>query len=609
MNKFIATVVACCLFFSMMGCSKTVESQTDETISTSSMFTERDMEIEYDEADYQEIVLKNESITISEAGLYILKGDIADGQIIIDVSKSEKVQLILDNVNINCSNSAAIYVKSADKVFITLANESENTLSVSNEYEVDDNNVDSVIFSKEDLTINGNGKLIINADYGHGIVSKDDLAITSGEYVITAQNHGISANDSVRIADGNFNITSGKDAIKAENITDETLGFVYIANGNFEINSGLDGISASGTQQIEDGNFNIITGGGSVNGSEHSENEDFMQRPDQGDMQNIPEGEPMQKPNGDKLPENFDGEMTQNPDQTENSSEEEASNSSEEEATTSTSQKGLKAGGNLTINNGNFNIDSSDDVIHSNANVYINGGDFNLASGDDTIHADAQVLIIDGNINITKSYEAIEGQNIEIQGGTIRLTSSDDGLNSSGGADQSGLGGRGMDSFAVDEECYIKITGGKIYINANGDGVDSNGNITITGGETYVSGPVNNANVALDYNGEAQITGGTFIAVGPSGMAQNFSDSSTQGAILISTQSAQSTNSAITLKDASGNTLLTYTPEKEYSSVLLSSPEIQKGETYTITIGTETKEVVMTDIIYGSSQGVFNGGR
>ncbi|MFV0516524.1 MAG: carbohydrate-binding domain-containing protein, partial [Aminipila sp.] len=551
----------------------------------------------------KQLVLKNENITISEAGLYLVSGELADGQIIIDVNKSEKVQLILDNVNINCSNSAAIYVKSADKVFITLANESQNTLSVSGEYvAVDDNNVDSVIFSKEDITFNGNGKLIVNAQYGHGIVAKDALAITSGEYVITAENHGISANDSVRIAEGNFNITSGKDAIHAENTEDETLGFVYIANGNYEINSELDGISASGILQIDDGNFNITTGGGSENGNNYSRNDDFMQRPDQGDMQNMPEGEQMQKPNRDNMPEKPEGEKIQRPDQVENNS--------EEQAIETTSEKGLKAGGNLIINNGDFNIDSSDDIIHSNTNVHINGGVFELASGDDGIHADAQVLIINGNINITKSYEGIEGQNIEIQGGTIQLVASDDGFNSAGGADQSGMGGRpGMGSFDADADCYIKISGGEIYINASGDGVDSNGNLIVTGGETFVSGPTNNGNGAVDYNGEAEVTGGIIVAAGSSGMAQNFGNSSTQGSILISTQTAQAAKSPITLKDLSGNTLLTYTPEKEYSSAVISCPEIQKGESYTLTLGAETKEVAMTDIIYGSSGGGFDSVR
>lgn len=616
MNKIIATVVACCLFFSMTGCSKIAKSNTDtnssipdtsdldntsdDILNVASMFTERDMETEYDQTECKQLVLKNQNTTISEAGVYLVSGEIADGQIIIDVNKSEKVQLILDNVNINCSTSAAIYVKSADKVFITLANESQNSLSVSGDYvAVDDNNVDSVIFSKEDITFNGNGKLIVNAQYGHGIVAKDDLAITSGEYVITAENHGISANDSVRIAEGNFNITSGKDAIHAENTEDETLGFVYIANGNYEINTELDGISASGILQIDNGNFNITTGGGSENGNNYNRNDNFMQRPGQGDMQNMPEGEQMQKPNRDNMPEKPEGEKIQRPDQVESNS--------EEQAIETTSEKGLKAGGDLIINNGDFNIDSSDDIIHSNTNVHINGGVFELASGDDGIHADAQVLIINGNINITKSYEGIEGQNIEIQGGTIQLVASDDGFNSAGGADQSGMGGRpGMGSFDADADCYIKISGGEIYINASGDGVDSNGNLIVTGGETFVSGPTNNGNGAVDYNGEAEITGGIFVAAGSSGMAQNFGNSSTQGSILISTQRAQTAKSPITLKDLSGNTLLTYTPEKEYSSAVISCPEIQKGESYTLTLGTETKKVAMTDIIYGSSGGGFD---
>mgnify|MGYP002544631138 CR=1 FL=1 len=127
----------------------------------------------------------------------------------------KKVQLVLDSVDINCDTSAALYVKAADKVFVTLASDSENTLSNTNDFvAIDDNNIDAVIFSKDDLTLNGSGTLTVTAKYGHGIVSKDDLVITSGTYQITAAKHALSGQDSVRIADGILTLNAGTDGIQ-----------------------------------------------------------------------------------------------------------------------------------------------------------------------------------------------------------------------------------------------------------------------------------------------------------------------------------------------------------------------------------------------------------
>ncbi|MGN1188701.1 MAG: carbohydrate-binding domain-containing protein, partial [Lachnospiraceae bacterium] len=199
------------------------------------MFTSRDKEVGYDESSSVLIELNGDSIksssdtvqidgtsaVISEEGTYIISGTLSDGMIIVNADDSAKIQLVLDNANISSSTSAAIYVRSADKVFITLAANSENTLANGGEYvAIDDNNIDAVIFSKEDLTLNGTGSLSINAAAGHGIVSKDDLVVTGGTYKITAEKHGFSANDSIRIADGNFTIVSGKDGLHSENEDD-----------------------------------------------------------------------------------------------------------------------------------------------------------------------------------------------------------------------------------------------------------------------------------------------------------------------------------------------------------------------------------------------------
>ena len=219
--------------------SETSQIELTETVSTASsseMFTDRDMEIGYDEetsaritlsgnsasSDSDAVQISGSTVTITEEGTYIFSGTLNDGMIVVSAEDTDKIQLVLDNVEITSSTSAAIYVLEADKVFITTASGSENTLANGGEYvATDDNNIDAVIFSKSDLTLHGAGTLTINAAAGHGVVSKDDLVLTSGTYNITAASHGLSSKDSVRIANGTYTITSGKDGIQAEN-TDDT---------------------------------------------------------------------------------------------------------------------------------------------------------------------------------------------------------------------------------------------------------------------------------------------------------------------------------------------------------------------------------------------------
>ena len=146
-----------------------------------------------------------------------------------------------------------------------------------------------------------------------------------------------------------------------------------------------------------------------------------------------------------------------------------------------------------------------------------------------------------------------------------------------------------------------------LHVNASGDGIDSNGDITVSGGETYVSGPTNDGNGSLDYNGSAQITGGIFAASGSSGMAQNFDSSSTQGTIMVNIDE-QEGNTEISLLDSSSTELLSWTAEKQYSSIIISTPEIQQGETYAITAGTADQSVTMDSLVYGSNtQGEMPG--
>lgn len=575
-------------------------SKTAQMPDTSELFTDRDYEVGYDESKSALIELNGDSasctsnaveisgstVTITDEGTYILKGNLDNGMIIVNTDKEKKVQLYLDNVSIHNETSAPVYVLQADKVFITLAPDSENTLSNGGSFvAIDDNNIDSVVFSKEDLTMNGSGALTINSPAGHGIVSKDELTFTSGTYNISSSSHAVTGKDNLCIANAVFNIESGKDGLHAENNDDTSLGFVYIQSGTFDITAEGDGVSASFTLQIDGGTFDILAGGGSENGEQQTSdswggfpgNMGGGQRPGMGGGQR-----PGQR-------------STTSSASTSNVSYKTESVSSTTTDDDSTSIKGLKSSGNMLITNGTFNIDAADDTIHSNASITINGGSFTLKSGDDGIHADETLDILGGTISISESYEGLEALHIYVRDGDIDLVASDDGLNAAGGTDSSGFGGnRGNDRFGGgmgmggSSNGSINISGGNLYVNASGDGIDANGTLSISGGYIVVCGPTQGDTATLDYDTSATITGGTFIGTGASGMAQTFSDSE-QGVIAVSVGS-QSAGTEIILEDASGNVILTHSPELNFAVAILSSPDIVKGDTYKIIVGEASGE-------------------
>ena len=578
----------------LSGCSEQAAISTDPTITptaaaqnpskeTGELFSARDLDPSYDESKSAHITLLGDSaqcssnavmitgstVTITDEGTYLLSGALDSGMVIVNADKADKIQLVFSGVSIHSESSAAVYIAQADKVFLTLAPGTENTLTNGNSYTpIDDSNIDSAVFSKEDLTINGTGSLTVNSPAGHGIVSKDSLVITGGTYHIDAALHGISGKDDVCLTNANITVTSGKDGIHAENEDDEQLGCIYIQSGAYNITAGYDGIAASSWMQILGGSFSVVAGGGSENGAFHGSDTwgggmgGFMG----GGMR--PGGSPGGKASGNEP--------------------------SSDTETDTVSTKAIKAGGDLSICDGTFIIDSADDAVHSNTNVTVSGGSFTIASGDDAFHADETLTVTGGSIQVSESYEGLEGLHILISGGEISLVASDDGLNAAGGTDQSGFGGpMGNDRFGGGKgggmgqmgssDGSIEISGGTLYITASGDGIDANGTLTISGGYTTVCGPNMGDTATLDYDITATITGGTFIGTGASGMAQTFSHSE-QGVVAVSVGN-QSADTLITLTDANGTMILSYTPNMAFGVVILSSPEIIKGNTYTITVG------------------------
>lgn len=565
------------------------------------------------------------TVTITQPGNYDISGELSDGQIIVDAGKEDNVYLTLSGASITCSSSAPIYVKKASTAVITLADGTENYISDGDTYALEEgeDEPDAAIFSKGDLRFTGSGKLTVEGNYDMAIHGKDFVYFDSdGTYDILSAGDGVKGKDRVSISDDvNLTITAGEDGIQATNKQDSSLGDVYISGGTISITAGkhgintetmlnilggtltidaqddglhagtdiyfgspafdapnvtitaqCDGVQAGNDLSVLEGvTLNITTGGGAANAPEHVEEFGF--------------------------PGWFDTQ--------EDSSEE-----------TSSSAKGLKSDGDMAIDGGTITLDCMDDGLHCGGALEIrSGSNLTIASGDDGIHSDDTLVIDGGTIHITQSYEGLEAVFITINGGDISLVASDDGLNAAGGSSadtdfefMGPPGGEGTSETLEEASYYILITGGTLNVDAGGDGLDSNGAFFMEGGTVIVSGPEDSMNGALDYTTTGQITGGTLIACGASGMAQNFDSSSTQCSLLYNLDETIAGGTTVTLTDAAGKVLFEAELSKSFNSIVISTPEMQVGETYTLTCGDTSVEAELTDTITALGSGGFGGG-
>lgn len=542
-------------------------------------YTADELDYDYDEAEVVAITLNGDNIscksldvnidgstiTIQKAGTYLLSGTLTDGNIIVDSDDKENVRLIFNGVEISNSTTTPLYIKNAEKTIVTLVDGTENTLSDGENYILDDesnNEPNGTIFSKDDLVINGLGSLTINANYNHGIQSKNLLKIISGNIDIISNGDSIIGKDGVIVKEAVINIESQEDGIKATKV-EENKGYIYLDNPEITIKAKKDGIQAVTCLYVKDGKYNIETGETNENSQSNSD------------------------------------------------------------TSTDYSRKGMKAGVDITIENGEYTIDSEDDGIHSNNSITVNAGIVNIVSKDDGVHADTELTINNGDIKVSESDEGLEAKYITINDGNIDITTSDDGINASSGSSttldsgnapevgnrpempanensENTLGnngrmmpGGGQGGFNESDGSELVINGGIVHVNAGGDGIDSNGTITINGGEIYVDGPTSGGDGALDYADTCEINGGILVATGSIGMATAPTSGSTQYSVNAAFSKTYNGETKVTVKDSSGNEVLTYTPAKNFQSFVFSTDKLKSGETYTIYAG-DTQEGTFT---------------
>lgn len=542
-------------------------------------YTADELDYDYDEAEVVAITLNGDNIsckssdvnidgstiTIQKAGTYLLSGTLTAGNIIVDSDDKENVRLIFNGVEISNSTTTPLYIKNAEKTIVTLVDGTENTLSDGENYILDDesnNEPNGTIFSKDDLVINGLGSLTINANYNHGIQSKNLLKIISGNIDIISNGDSLIGKDGVIVKEAVINIESQEDGIKATKV-EENKGYIYLDNPEITIKAKKDGIQAVTCLYVKDGKYNIETGETNENSQSNSD------------------------------------------------------------TSTDYSRKGMKAGVDITIENGEYTIDSEDDGIHSNNSITVNAGTVNIASKDDGVHADTELTINNGDIKVSESDEGLEAKYITINDGNIDITTSDDGINASSGLSTTldsgnapGAGNRpempanensentlgnnsrmmpggGQGGFNESDGSELVINGGIVHVNAGGDGIDSNGTITINGGEIYVDGPTSGGDGALDYADTCEINGGILAATGSIGMATAPTSGSTQYSVNAAFSKTYNGETKVTVKDSSGNEVLTYTPAKNFQSFVFSTDKLKSGETYTIYAG-DTQEGTFT---------------
>lgn len=554
-----------------------------------------------DYTDATEIAETEEAYTIKAAGDYVLSGTYAKG---VTVKKDVgEVHIFLNNATITCDGDSALAVKKGNTVTITVVDGTTNSI----ESTASDSNG---IKSNGDLAINGKGTLNVVSTTKNGIKVDGALIITDATINVTAVNHAISAYN-VNAKDCTLNVTTNnngeaKDGLHAEIEDPETEddissivwteqdGYIVLNNVNYTANVEGDGIQADTFVYIDGGTYNITTTAKFVQYSSANMEtydlvkDDFRYRLNNGvyykqasDSQ-VSSGSyaMIQSSKGIKVGE-IDYEV--------------------KDADDNVIASGEVASDKyyIIIENGTFTINSADDGIHANSgNVTLNGGDITIETLDDGITSDYSTKIQGGTITVNYCYEGIEGSYVEINGGTVKLNyCRDDGINAAS-------------DYNVTE--YIKITGGDIYVNAYGDGIDSNGSITVSGGKVFVDGPSDNGNGSLDSETGIYINGGYVVAVGSSAWVNEATPKTSSAQYsLVYAGNTVSAGTTLTLKDASGNTIVSFKTAKASSSVVISAPEITAG-TYTLYAGSGTLTTFNVSskvtTVGANSQGGMGGG-
>ena len=504
-------------------------------------------------------------LIVKKGGSYDIQGSMM-GQIVVDAGKDDKVELVLDGVDITSSgDSAAILVKSADKVSVKLKKGSVNSLS-------DGGASESVIYSDEDLTVKGSGALTVTGGSKCALWSKNDIKIKNGTVTVSTDGDGIKGRDSVTIGGGSdapvIDITCGGDGIVSDSKDD-----------------------GKGTVTVTDGTVGIKAGGGAAASSKvHDEGWGRFDRSDETDTVSS---------KGIKAAASV--------------------TISGGTIDIDTADDSIHSDGDVTISGGTLTIASGDDALHADGTLALSGGSGDItksyegmegavilvSGGDWSVHADDDGINAgDGTGDIMGMFGGNFGGGTPPDFGDMPEFNGErpdfgdmpnyDGERPDFGdmpnfdgerpdfGDMPNFGEMPGSVGTSDKEVYIQISGGSLYVYADGDGLDSNGDITMSGGTVTVDGPTGDMNGTIDYAGSFSVTGGTLYAAGSAGMAQGFTTVTGQSAVSVLFTTQQKAGTKIALTTSDGTTVVEYAPAKEFKFMALTSPQITDG-TYVLT--------------------------
>lgn len=543
MKKLLLTISIFSILLTLSACSFFSSNEDDEIPEDTSTDIEENLEnIELPELDEEdqtiEISAMDETITFTQSsitttsdaisiddttvsidteGVYELTGQSTQATIYVDASSDDTITFVLNNVDLSSSTGPILYIENADKVIINVKAGTTNTLTDLSDSEYDK---DSIIYSKDDLTINGTGTLTIDAGLQKGIKVNDDFIVYGTTLNITSQGHAIKVNNSITMSEVNLTINSQSDGIQSDNEDDASESLIYLMSGTYQITSYGDAISSTYDVTIYDGTYNLTSGYLNTNTDDTS-------------AKSIKADHIIYLING-----SFD---------------------------ITSSEDAIHSDDGLIIFNGTYSIDANDDAIHADQSLTISDGSFDITDAYEALEA-KYITITGGTFNILADDDGINGSDPDISstvadvpnGATASSSTSTAVINISGGTFYITA-----DDDAIDANGTITISGGTFYINGPTSGMQSLVDYDIDfflEGSTFVG--------VAGYGNETKYP----------------SDESTQVSITYNTGSTQQSGSTIELLDEDDNVVLSFTTSRTYQVIFLTSDDLKQNETYTLTI-------------------------
>ncbi len=446
------------LMASVLPLKQTAEvSSSDTDTSWSSVDTQITLDGNEISVIGEGVEVVGQTATITSAGTYVVTGVLENGQIIIAALNTDKVHLVLNGVEITNQSGAPIYASQCDKLIVTLVEGTENTLAdggASFEYEdLGNEEPNAALFAKDDLTINGTGRLMVNGDFNNGIGSKDDLVIVNGEISVVAANHALRGNDSVTVLDGILDLTAANDGIQTNNTEDPSLGWVSMSGGRIVIQSGHDGIQADTTLTISGGDLLIDAAAGSL----QSSTSDSYKGIKAGGEISIIAGNVNINSADDSI--HASGNIIVSGGQ----------------IVLATEDDGVHSDANLTVLDGTITVTKSYEGLEA-MNLAISGGTIDIVSSDDALNAAGGVDQSGIGGQFPQDRFAASGKySIDISGGNISFYAGGDGIDSNGSIAISGGSllaqiNSSADNGAIDADGMTTFTGGTLAYGGTGTG-------------------------------------------------------------------------------------------------------------------------------------------